>query len=317
MRHKNSTHLNTNGLHLLSSFLIHRLRLAYLRSVDDPHGSRIISLDPSYQTNSYIVAASLADHQRWPELGFPSSPNLSEDEDEKDESAINHKARFRHSKLLKSHAVGPSTTRISGRTLHDGPMSDSENPHEEEIKNFISTNAPVEEQLVSVKAPTQLGAMGSWIDIDDKSDDEEKSDPVIQVKVQEPSAPAEAPVATVVQFIPKFKAAAEMEARRRLRIAARRGHQAPVAQPVQPAKPLSFDDSSSEEDVVESEESMDEFEDIGVAVTDIGDEFDPYVSIYYTCPACTTLKYWLQRLSCYPLGRCFRQCVGDNLEYVY
>src|SRR6266511_1639563 len=68
---------------LYGSFLIHNLRLAYLREVDDPYGPRIISLDPSYQSNPYILAAGLADAGRHPHLAAPRSPNLSEDEQER------------------------------------------------------------------------------------------------------------------------------------------------------------------------------------------------------------------------------------------
>ncbi|KAF9475732.1 hypothetical protein BDN70DRAFT_840479 [Pholiota conissans] len=254
-----------------TDFLIHHIRLAYLRNVDDPHGARIISLDPGYQTNSYIIAASLADHQRWPELGLPSSPNLSDEEEERDENFTNLKTRFR---LNNRTHVPSSTAHTAGKDMHDIPPSDSDHTQEEEIKNFIQVHAPVEEQLVPVKP------LESWIDLEDKDDSNGDLDLAsIQVKVQEPSAPAEAPVANVVQFIPKFKAAAEMEARRRLRIAARRGHQAAAAAPpppAQPPKPLTFDSSSSEDETgVSEDESLDEFEDIGVAVTDIGDEFDP------------------------------------------
>lgn len=141
------------------------------------------------------------------------------------------------------------------------------------MQNFISGNAPVQEALSTatspVKAPPPQLRMGSWIDLD-KDGDEAESPAGPKVNVQEPSAPAEVPVAKVVQFIPKFKGAAEMEARRRVRMAARRGPQAPAPQP---GKPITVDTSSSEDATEDS--SSDEFEHIGIAVADVVDEFDP------------------------------------------
>ncbi|KAI0287105.1 hypothetical protein BC826DRAFT_73169 [Russula brevipes] len=61
--------------------LIHSLRLGYLRNVgEDPYGPRLISFNPSFSTNPYISAASLADATKWPELAAPHSPPLSPDD---------------------------------------------------------------------------------------------------------------------------------------------------------------------------------------------------------------------------------------------
>jgi hypothetical protein len=66
------------NLCFLSSLLIHSLRLGYLRNVEDPYGSRLISFNPSFSTNPYINVASLADVNKWPELASPhESPTLS------------------------------------------------------------------------------------------------------------------------------------------------------------------------------------------------------------------------------------------------
>ena len=65
------------------SFLIHNLRLNYLRSVEDPYGPRLISLSPSYTSNPYILASNLVDVERWPELTVTSSPAPSDDENER------------------------------------------------------------------------------------------------------------------------------------------------------------------------------------------------------------------------------------------
>lgn len=50
----------------------------------------MISLDPSYRSNPYIVASGLADEDRWPELGFPSSPAPSDDESASSEYPFRH-----------------------------------------------------------------------------------------------------------------------------------------------------------------------------------------------------------------------------------
>ncbi|KAG9033539.1 hypothetical protein FRB95_014718 [Tulasnella sp. JGI-2019a] len=61
-------------------YLIHTLRLTYLRSIDDPFGARIITLNPQYASNPYVRAAGLADVDTWPELNVPSSPRPAADD---------------------------------------------------------------------------------------------------------------------------------------------------------------------------------------------------------------------------------------------
>ncbi|EJD43392.1 hypothetical protein AURDEDRAFT_185578 [Auricularia subglabra TFB-10046 SS5] len=60
-------------------YIIHALRLNYLRSVEDPYGPRILSLSPNYDKNPHIVAAGLHDVERWPELAHPTSPKTTSD----------------------------------------------------------------------------------------------------------------------------------------------------------------------------------------------------------------------------------------------
>jgi hypothetical protein len=64
----------------LTRYLIHNLRLTYLRHVEDPFGSRIITVNPNYGSNAYIAASGLADPDRWPELNMSSSTAYEEDE---------------------------------------------------------------------------------------------------------------------------------------------------------------------------------------------------------------------------------------------
>lgn len=93
-------------------------------------------------------------------------------------------------------------------------------------------------------------------------------EPVAEIHVQQATAPEEAPapVTRAVQFIPKFKGAAEMEARRRVRMAARRG---PMGR-APPPKALSFD-TSSEEDEPSKSTAIDTPDEVTG-----NDEFDPY-----------------------------------------
>ncbi|KAG8894240.1 cystathionine beta-synthase, partial [Tulasnella sp. 403] len=70
----------TNMLISDPDYLIHTLRLTYLRNLDDPFGPRIITLNPQYATNPYIRAAGLADSETWPEINMPSSPQPTVDD---------------------------------------------------------------------------------------------------------------------------------------------------------------------------------------------------------------------------------------------
>src|SRR4051812_36931209 len=96
-----------------SSFLIHSIRLSYLRDVEDPYGPRVISLDPAYQSNPYILAASLADTQRWPQLLQPVSPNLSEDEQERPLGLP--AARLKHTQTIMGGRSGGLGLRVNGK----------------------------------------------------------------------------------------------------------------------------------------------------------------------------------------------------------
>ena len=262
-----------------ASFLIHSLRLSYLREVDDPYGPRIISLDPAYQQNPYILATGLADVDRWPGLALPSSPNVSEDEQERPLGLPG--ARLKHTQTIMGGRSGGLGLRVNGKRMSTSKRA-SGVLHQQDLKNFVSDNAPVQEALSTTvpiaKTLAHSAPEGSsWIKIED-SDGE--GSPESTVHVHQTTALEEIPVAKVVQFVPKFKGAAEMEARRRLRMAARRGPGG--LPPAQPPPPPSLDFSSTSEDEVEisvvSEVSSDEFDGVGATAVDSmdeGDEFDP------------------------------------------
>jgi hypothetical protein len=82
-------------------------------------------------------------------------------------------------------------------------------------------------------------------------------------------------VAKTVQFIPKFKGAAEMEARRKLRMMGRAGPGGAPPPPPPPPVPVSWDSSSDEDEAVQSDDDDDEEDVFGNVSMDDGDEFDP------------------------------------------
>ena len=261
------------SVNALYSYLIHSLRLSYLRNVDDPYGSHLISLDPSYHSNPYIIAASLADVDRWPELVMPASPPISDDEGDHD----SHPSGFPGATGLKysQTIMGPnrsgglglrvSAKRTSLSKKHFVTRRQKDIPH----VNIESAFTP--------KVPTDASAV-SEIDTDQPS----KS-------AEDPSPAPPDPPPKGVQFIPKFKGAAEMEARRKMRMQgmqARRGGQPPLAVDTRHPPPPTITglnpESSSSEDEAGMSESDDEVDsDFGDLVSgagddmDEGDEFDP------------------------------------------
>lgn len=226
------------------------------------------------------MAASLADVDRWPELEMPSSPQLTDEEGERPSGFPG--ARLKYTTTIMGRRTGGLGLRTTGkRTSTSKRMSGT--PRQADVKNFISENAPVQGSLTTTVVTTSLGERKAN-NLVKLSAESEKGTSSSQPNVQiiEPTAPEEAPVAKVVQFIPKFKGAAEMEARRRVRMAARRGPGGASADP--PPMPPTLDSSSSEEDdniVPSPDDSSDS--DFGEAASaddsmDDGDEFDPSVS---------------------------------------
>ncbi|THH19606.1 hypothetical protein EW146_g1597 [Bondarzewia mesenterica] len=100
-------------------FLVHSLRLNYLRNVDDPYGPRLISLSPSFSSNPYIIASSFADLDRWPEIAAPSSPPMSEED--ADGTRMRRVSGFPGATGLKytQTILGPSRTGFMGMRTGD------------------------------------------------------------------------------------------------------------------------------------------------------------------------------------------------------
>ncbi|KAG6916070.1 hypothetical protein DXG01_008544 [Tephrocybe rancida] len=246
-----------------TDYLIHGLRLSYLRDVDDIYGPRLITLDPSYNSNPFIIAASLADTERWPEISMPTSPQVSDDETERPSGFPG--ARLKHTQTIMGGRSGGLGMRVHGKRASISRRM-SGTPQDMEVKNYISKNAPVQEVLsnsVPVTSSTPLVR---------SLPNEKFVEPAsLDVHIQGPTAVEEAPVQKVVQFIPKFKGAAEMEERRRVRMAARRGPGGgiPAVLP-----PQNFDTDSSDEEIPIADDSSDSDFGRDVDSMDEGDEFD-------------------------------------------
>ncbi|KAG5653288.1 hypothetical protein H0H81_001352 [Sphagnurus paluster] len=238
------------------------LRLSYLRDVEDIYGPRLIALDPSYNSNPFIVAASLADAERWPQLTLPESPTVSDDEAERPSGFPG--ARLKHTQTIMAGRSGGLGMRVHGKRASTSKRA-SAVLQDLDVQNFISANAPVQEALsssVPVASTTLVRSIPKEAVVTPSS---------LNVQIHGPTVVEEPPVQRVVQFIPKFKGAAEMEARRRVRMAARRGPGAP------PQQNLSFDSSDEEAPIAEDSSSDGDFDDDvpgEVDSMDEGDEFE-------------------------------------------
>ncbi|KAI6104188.1 stress-activated map kinase interacting protein 1-domain-containing protein [Pisolithus sp. B1] len=233
-------------------YLVHSLRLSYLRNVDDQYGGRIISFSPSYTSNPYILAASLADPQRWPELEYPSSPPISDDETDTEEpsktTGPTGTPRLKHHETIMGNRSGALGMRVNGRRLSNSKRA-----------SHLARNPP------PPPAPKEELAL--------------------------PEPPAKE-----AQFTE------EMEARRRLRMMARRG-QPPGAQkpPSVVSRNLNPELSSSEGESETAEEENDEDSDTDQIADDMDeeDEFDPDFAATRT-PGLDTPSDVLSILSCTP-----------------
>ena len=247
-----STSLTERSSH--DSLLIHSLRLGYLRNVEDPYGPRLISFNPTFPTNPYITAASLADVTKWPELGITSpSPPLSPDDSDgggsgsgsgdpasagtsrpRSVSGFPGATGLKHTQTI----LGPSRTGalgmgVSGRRRHVSKPSSSSS----RTGSFASAR---ERELDSVGTSTTT--VGTTSTGTAKTTFMSKSPPPQQQlmlqeqqqqqqqlqQLQHASASSDPPPLKPV-FVPKFKGAAEMDERRRLRLQARRGAAAEAA----------------------------------------------------------------------------------------
>jgi hypothetical protein len=194
-----------------------------LRDADDLYGPRIISLDQSYQANPYILASGLADQERWPELNVPNSPNLSETEAETTSGFPG--ARLKYTETIMGGRSGGLGLRVNGKRVSTSKRMSylkqkaetSESPAAAKVSNF----APTEATLSTSAPPVATSLVKPVVKVEHEEEAKPSESPGPNVQIQVATAPEEAPVTKVVQFVPKFSK--EMEARRQMRMAARRG----------------------------------------------------------------------------------------------
>ncbi|KAH7911172.1 stress-activated map kinase interacting protein 1-domain-containing protein [Hygrophoropsis aurantiaca] len=255
-------------------YLVHSLRLSYLRNVDDPYGSRIISLNPSYTSNPYILAASLADVQRWPELEYPHSPQISDDENytsgkNASSSGFPGATSLKHHQTIMGSRSGALGLRVSGKRESTSKRA----------SKILSRSEGRNGELDATPNPsTSRIGPPSTVDGDGRAKPPEQEVAAVVQPAPTPIHSAE-PTTKEVQFIPKFKGAAEMEARRKLRMQARRG---PLNSAPKPSAIISGNlnpelSSSDEDEAILEEDNEDDFDIIAPADEnmDEADEFDP------------------------------------------
>ncbi|KAL1941517.1 hypothetical protein VTO73DRAFT_6956 [Trametes versicolor] len=278
-----------------TDYLIHSLRLNYLRQIDDPYGPRLISLDPSYPSNPYIVDAGLADNERWPELAVPSSPTPSDDES-------GPSVRRRHSGFPGANLkytttiLGPSRTGAMGLRVNGKRASMPRNSVRMSLRaaakeaGSAAGAVPMEESPITTEVIAATPTSSPTKPDGPRSPIKESSaapSPTQQMNgngvVNGNAAPQEAPRLMPV-FIPKFRGAEQMEARRRARLNARAQPPGMAPRMPIPAQNLNPELSSSSSEAESSEEEVipddeeEEFEMSGEADNSMeinDDEFDP------------------------------------------
>jgi len=237
--------------------------------VDDPYGARLISLSSSYTSNPYILAASLADVNRWPELAMPSSPQLTDDETERP-SGFPGASRLKYTQTIMGSKSGAIGLRVSGRRSSALKRS-SGTPHQEDVKNFLSDNSFMKNTNAAESSVGERGTE-SWTNVPELAKTPFSVLSHSQVSAEESPSTATDVTPQVTQFVPRFKGASEMEARRRMRMLARRGHVAVDSPPPQAPITNPEPSPSSSEMIMDDDE---DFDDMAGSSDSGDDEFDP------------------------------------------
>jgi hypothetical protein len=274
--------MNVVYLSDLASFLIHSLRLQYIRNVEDPYASRLITFNPSYTSNPYIQAAGLADSDQWPELAAPASPIPSDDEGSGTSrfgpSGFPGASGLKHSATI----MGPGRAGSVGMGVSGKPTS-TYKPRS--IRTQASTLRPGETPPDS--AATATGALNSrQPELTHKASTRTMSS---GTTAMDPPEKVEPPKPTI--FIPKFKMAADMEARRRQRMAARAQFRGPAPhgqnldpeasssseEEIKGPRPIPETSSESEMEISQDDEDYDQMPEADDDMASDADEFDPLV----------------------------------------
>jgi target of rapamycin complex 2 subunit MAPKAP1 len=252
--------------------MIHQLRLTYLRNVEDPYASRLLSFNPRHLENAHVLAAGLADPERWPQLNMPGTPkpapiNISD-------SPI--LSRAVQSAAAKEEAA-PRWTGTGGAV---GGAS---------LKYTTTIMGPTRTGMFGMRTEGRRGSNSSSSVTTEKRT---RADSVPVLNVQEASAtPNAAPEIRQVQnapeasaaaqrpvIAPKFARNAEMEDRRKARIEARNAlaelRAQNQAQAKAPPETKTVDAEEPNQEASSESESDSDFDVMGVAPDD---ELDPYV----------------------------------------
>lgn len=237
-------------------YIVHSLRLNYLRSVEDPYGPRILSISPDFAQNAHIVAAGLSDIERWPELEAPMSPKPTTD-------AWPLGARLKHTTtIMGPHRTGLMGPRVNGsrRASRAGSIqlktAQLAAPATEAGPSPTRTKRSDSEPIPAARPPPPPA-----------NDGEEST-------VGEPSSGLQRAASTrrVIEPVTvRIPSVEEMEGRRRPRLRAHFSSPSRTTVPV-PAEEdaMSSGDEVSEDDI--------EDEELGILGDEVDDEFDPLPS---------------------------------------
>lgn len=200
---------------------------------------------------------------------MPQSPQISEDEADRPSGFPG--AKLKYTQTIMGGRSGGLGLRVNGKRASTSKRMSGAINSEEAAVASVADWPKVPEVPPPAPSPKQPAAATLALSTP------ETSSPRPQVKIEGPSAVDGAPVTKAVQFVPKFKGAAEMERRRRARMAARRGPNGALAAPPPPQQPLSFSSSEDEAQPQSSDESSldSDFGGGRREGADEVDEFDP------------------------------------------
>jgi len=212
---------------------------------------------------------------------MPQSPKVSPDEPERPTGFPG--AKLKYTQTVMAGKSGGLGLRVHGKRASTSKRLSKSGVQAADLQHHISASSLAQEAASSITTK-EITAAVDWHKAEEANVPSpftkiptEISSSKLEVTVEAPSANEEAPVQKVVQFVPKFKGAAEMERRRRVRMAARLELDAALAPPL-PPQSLTLSSSEDELQPHSSHESSDD-SDFGSQrahdMVDEVDEFDP------------------------------------------
>jgi len=246
--------------------MIHQLRLTYLRNVEDPYASRLISFHQRHLENPHVLAAGLADPDRWPQLNMPSTPKpapLNPSDSPILNRAVQSTAREDPqsrwaaaggpvggaSLKYTTTILGPTRTGMIGMRTHGRRSSNSSTAGDKRVRADSNPVINIEEATVT---STNNGLL-----LDNR---------------QAPTAQGTNPNNQETVIAPQFSRNAEMESKRKARIQARnalaelRAHNLGAQERSETETPAPEAEDAGQEPSSESDSDSD-FDDMGVAAS--------------------------------------------------